>query len=71
MTETENFGLKKPDENDLYGDFVPEIFAENMDKIDTALDEISKKSGSKLEGLSSIIAYGTAEAPCGAVTATE
>ncbi len=68
MTETENFGLKKPDENDLYGDFVPEIFAENMDKIDTALYEISKKSGSKTYGAGIIVAFGTADAPCGAAT---
>ena len=36
MTTTENYGLKKPEANDIYGDFVPGIFAENMDKISAA-----------------------------------
>ncbi|WP_303820973.1 hypothetical protein [Ruminococcus flavefaciens] len=72
MTETENFGLKKPDENDLYSEFVPKIFADNMDKIDAALDEISKKSGgSKTYGIGIIIAPGTAAAPCGVITQEE
>ena len=36
MTTTENYGLKKPEANDIYGDFVPGVFAENMDKISAA-----------------------------------
>ncbi len=70
MTETENFGLKKPDENDLYGDFVPSIFADNMDTIDSALFELSQKSGISAGYLISIFS-GTTATTAGALTNIE
>ncbi len=45
METTANFGLEKPSENDLYGDFIPEIFSKNMDIIDSLIFEISQKGG--------------------------
>ncbi|WP_303820972.1 hypothetical protein [Ruminococcus flavefaciens] len=45
MIETDNYGLKKPESDDKYGDFVPGVFSDNMDIIDSALYELSQRSG--------------------------
>jgi hypothetical protein len=37
MTQTTNYGLKKPEKDDYYSDFIPEIFGNNMDTLDTIL----------------------------------
>lgn len=43
MTTTDSYGLRKPESSDLYGDFIPEIFGEDMDILDLALQNIDQQ----------------------------
>lgn len=44
-TSTPNYGLIKPGINDLYGDFIPGIFATDMDTIDAELARLAEIAG--------------------------